>query len=72
MIKEIKSFEIRKIIAVNMVTGEPKATINSVIAGQPKLLKRLSNTVCFELAGKHYWASTKDWKGRKNGFINVA
>ena len=65
------AIEIRKIIAVNMVTGEPKATINTVVEGRPKLLKRLTSTVCFELAGKQYWTTPKDWKGRNNGFIVV-
>ncbi len=63
--------EIRKIVAVNMVTGEPKATINTVIEGNPKLIKRLASAICFELAGKQYWTTPASWKGRSNGYIAV-
>ena len=65
------AIEIRKILAVNMVTGEPKATINSMVEGKPKLIKRLTSSICFELAGKQYWTTPASWKGRSNGFIDV-
>lgn len=65
------SIEIRKIVAVNMATGEPKATINSVVEGKPKLVKRLTSSICFELDGTQYWTTPKSWKGRSKGFIAV-
>jgi hypothetical protein len=63
--------EIRKIVAVNMVTGEAKATINSLVDGTPRLLKRLTSTICFELAGQQYWATPASWRGRSQGYIEV-
>lgn len=65
------AIEIRKIVAVNMATGEPKATINTVVEGKPKLIKRLTSSICFELAGQQYWTTPASWKGRNNGYIAV-
>jgi len=66
------SIEIRTIIAVNMQTGGAKATLNKQVQGKPKLIKRNSSTICFDLGGSRYWTTPAAWKGRERGFIEVS
>lgn len=60
-------------LAVNHLTGEPKATAVLDIHGTPKPVKKTASTVLFELNGDQFWCTLQDWRNRKQtGRIVVA